>query len=138
MLTVGRFVEAVASVIDRDGPRLCGVRIADLHTHGALENVANDGAGVTVGLRRFSGAIVDSNDLKVEIVAFERGKALGDDGVDARGRLVWWGLSLLRGWCGGRQRCVTDDGENIGPAFRESHRRTPFLSCAWVWSRKHC
>jgi hypothetical protein len=120
VLPVGSLIEAVAGVIHRDRTRLGGGGILDLHTHRTLENVADDRAGVAVGLGRFAGTVVDLNDLEVEVVAFERGKALREDGAGTRGRLLLRGRSLLRmgyGW----QRCVADDGEYVGPAFDEAH-----------------
>lgn len=120
MLTVGSLIEAVAGVIYRHRTRMGGGGIVDLHADGTLENVADDGAGMAVVLGRFAGTVVDLNDLEIEIVAFERGKALRDDGAGMRNRLVLRSRSLLRMGCGW-QRCVADDGEYVGPAFDEAH-----------------
>jgi len=128
VLAVGVFIEAVTGPVDGDGAGLGGARSLDLHADCAFEDVADDGAGVTVRPGGFAGLVVDLNDLKLEIVSFEMREALGDDGADlCRRRLMLGWLSLRRRWGCRWQGRVADDGEDVGPAFDEGHGKAPPL-----------
>jgi hypothetical protein len=50
MAAVRGFVEAFAGVVGRDRAGRGGGRIVYLHANGALKDVADDGAGMAVGL----------------------------------------------------------------------------------------
>ncbi len=70
---VGRLVEAFANVVD------LFFATFDLHPYGSLENVADDGAGVGVGLRVFAGTVANFNDVNGEMIAIELRQWLRQD-----------------------------------------------------------
>lgn len=125
VVSVGGFVEAVTGTIDRDGAGMSGVGVLHLHAHGTFENVADDGAGMAMGLRGLAGSVAHANDVNAQVIRFESGEGMREDGSCLHRRLLWGDGSLrCRGDDG--QRCVADDCEDVAPAFHEGHDRLSF------------
>jgi hypothetical protein len=128
---VRRLVKAVAGTVDMDRFGLGRSRGLHLHAHGAFEDVADHRAWMTMRCRGFAGAVSDLNHLEAEVGAVEPRKGLVEHGTNPSGGLVET-VGRVRGsrWRIGRQRRVADDGEDIGPAFYESHCGSPsFAQC---------
>lgn len=120
MATVRVFVEALSHAVDTSSFRFRRSRRVDLHSHGSAEHIANNGTGVTVRGRRFSRCVANFNDLNLEVLTPELWQRLGNYGAHIGCRLMLCDGSR-RSRRVGRKRCVADSGDNVGPAFDQTH-----------------